>query len=532
MFDQADIKDIFISYKNDGIGNIFASKICADLESRGFSVYYNKEKQRSGSFPKRIRFFAANCKDFLLLVSAGCLEQLLRHEKVDWIREELLTAKDCGRKIIPLLMPGVSMPKDKDIFSEDLRFLPDCDSIALPDPTDTYDRSPLEFLISWMDSKPEREPHKRTSNSNPAYDVHADFLATLQRAKEGDIEAMYEVGCMYYYGFASAENSEATVNYAEAGRWLKKVSDANHALSAKADNIIGKLYYIGAMPYEEQSFEKSLEYYDRSKDVVPSVYYERVGFLKSESVGSKFDFNEILDFFDSCGTSCSNTTKNNMAKFYINYGLFDKAIKILESIEECYPDAEYKLGLLYQRGLHCDPPMPDIFRAEHHYQNAASCNHLDSIHALGLLSFRAPNGYKKNFRKARAYFKDAAEKGHRGAQYDYAWMCAYGLGGDRHIHVAIEFFEKAAQRGHLLSARELATLYQLEECRNYQKAFEWAERGANSGDAVCEFVLGNLYFFGRGCNSDVNKAMIWYKNAQEHGIYQAQIMIEKINRMS
>lgn len=111
-------------------------------------------------------------------------------------------------------------------------------------------------------------------------------------------------------------------------------------------------------------------------------------------------------------------------------------------------------------------------------------------------------------------------------------MCAYGLGGDRHIHVAIEFFEKAAQRGHLLSARELATLYQLEECRNYQKAFEWAERGANSGDAVCEFVLGNLYFFGRGCNSDVNKAMIWYKNAQEHGIYQAQIMIEKINRMS
>lgn len=531
MYNETDIRDIFISYKNDDIGNNFAAKLFADLDGRGFSVYYNPKEQRSGSFPERLRFAAENCNDLLLIVTKGCLEQLIRHEKIDWIREELLTAKGKGRKIIPLLMPGVSMPKDKDIFPEDLRFLPDCESIALPDPSDTYNRSPLEFLISWMDSKPEKEPYKRTANSNPEYNVHTDFLTTLQKAKDGDIEAMYEVGCMYYYGFASEKNAEATVNYAEAGKWLKKVSEANHVLSPKADNIIGKLYYIGAMPYEEQSFEKSLEYYEKSRDVVPNVYYERMGFLKSESIGSEFDFNEILDFFDSCGTNCSNTTKNNIAKFYINYGMFDKAIAILQSIKGCYPDADYKLGLLYQRGLHCKPPKPDIFKAEHYYRAAASQNHLDSIYALGLLNFRAPNGYEKNLSQARTLFKEAAEKGHRGAQYDYAWMCAYGLGGDRNVNVAIAFFEKAAQKGHTLSVRELATLYQLEECRNYQKAFEWAEQGAKSGDAVCEFILGNLYFFGRGCNSDVNKAMIWYNHAQANGIYQAEIMMERINRI-
>lgn len=522
-------KDIFISYKNDGEGNNFAARICADLEKLGYNVYYNPNEQHAGSFPDRLKNAVESCKDFLLILTQACLEQLIRHDKIDWVREELLAAYRNNKNIIPLLMPGVSMPKDKEDVPEDLRFLPDKDAVNIFEP---YDKSPFDNILGWIKSKPEQELYKRTSNSNPTYDVHSDFLTTLEKAEQGNVEAMYEVGCMYFYGFASIENSEAMVDYAEAGKWLKKVSEANHKLSAQADNMIGKLYYIGAMPYEEQSFGKCIEYYNKSGNAVPGVYYERVGFLKSESVGAKFNFNEILDFFDSCGTNCSNTTKNNMAKFYINYGLFDKAIAILESIDECYPDAEYKLGLLYQRGLHCSPPMPDVYRAEHHFQNAASCNHLDAIHALGLLNFRATNGYKKNFVKARAYFKEAAEKGHRGAQYDYAWMCAYGLGGDKNIEVAIQFFEKSAHRGHLLSVRELVTLYQLEDCRNYQKAFEWAKRGAESADPICEFVLGNLYFFGRGCSSDMNKAMICYKNAQTHGIYQAEIMIERIKRIN
>ena len=527
-------KDIFISYKNDDIGNLFAGKLSDKLKGLGYGVYYNPEEQHSGEFPERLRNAVNECTDFILILTSACLEQLIKYEKIDWIREELLTAYRGGKNIIPLIMPGVVMPKDKDDMPAELNFLPSSDGVKIYN-LDFYDRSPLEILTkNWMKSKPSngKEMYRNISNSSSVYNVHNDFTETLAKAKDGDIEAMYEVGCMYYYGFASECDNNAKVNYNEAGKWLKKVSESEHELAYKADIMIGKLYYAGLMPYEEQSFKKCIEYYEKSGNAIPGVYYERVGFMRSESVGLDFDFEQILKFFDSCESNCSNTTKNNMAKFYMNYGLFDKAIEILESIDECYPDAEYKLGLLYQRGLHRQPPMPDVYRAEHHFQKAAAKNHLDSIHALGLLNFRATNGYKKNFAQARAYFKNAAEKGHRGAQYDYAWMCAYGLGGNRDIETAIIYFETSAKKGHFLSIRELVTLYQLEEHRNYQKAFEWANKGSEAGDAICEFVLGNLYFFGRGCESDINKAMINYQKALKQGIYQAEIMINRIEKIT
>lgn len=523
-------KDIFISYKNDGEGRYFAEKLSNTLKEQGFSVYYNPDEQHAGSFPKRLREAIENCRDFLLILSQACLDQLIHHEKVDWVREEILIAQNNGKNIVPLLMPGVTMPKDKDEMPEELRFLPHEDAVNVSDP---FDKSPLDCLLGYIKSNPVNiEKYKDVANSSSIYDVHKDFTETLAKAERGDVEAMYEVGCMYYYGFASEDSGEAKINYTEAGKWLKKVSDSKHDLAYKADIMIGKLYYTGAMPYEEQSFEKCIEYYNKSGNAIPGVYYERVGFMKSESVGAEFNFDEILRFFDDCGTNCSNATKNNMAKFYINYGLFDKAIEILESIKECYPDAEYKLGLLYQRGLHRSPPIPDMYRAESHFQKAASMNHLDSIHALGLLNFRAANGYKKNFVEARNKFREAAEKGHRGAQYDYAWMCSYGLGGEKDIESAITYFESSALRGHVFSIRELASLYQTEEYRNYQKAFEWATKGAEAGDPICEFILGNLYLFGRGCESDLNKAMINYQKSLKQGIYQAEIMINRIEKIT
>ncbi len=99
------MKDIFISYKNDGEGNNFAARLYSDLNNLGYDVYYNPNEQHAGSFPDRLREAVESCKDFLLVVTQACLEQLIRHDKIDWVREELLTAYRSGKNIIPLLMP-------------------------------------------------------------------------------------------------------------------------------------------------------------------------------------------------------------------------------------------------------------------------------------------------------------------------------------------------------------------------------------------------------------------------------------------
>lgn len=116
-------KDIFISHKNDGEGNNFAARLCADLEKLGYDIYYNPNEQHAGIFPNSLKKAVESCKDFLLILTQPCLEQFVRHDKFDWVREELLTAYRNGKNIIPLLMPGVTMPKNKEDMPEELQFL-------------------------------------------------------------------------------------------------------------------------------------------------------------------------------------------------------------------------------------------------------------------------------------------------------------------------------------------------------------------------------------------------------------------------
>ncbi len=62
-------KDIFISYRNDGVGNNFATRIANDLKESGYSVYFNPDEARSGDFPERLKQAISICKDFICIVT-------------------------------------------------------------------------------------------------------------------------------------------------------------------------------------------------------------------------------------------------------------------------------------------------------------------------------------------------------------------------------------------------------------------------------------------------------------------------------
>lgn len=117
--------DIFISYKNDGEGNNFAARLKENLDRSGYSVYFNSHEQRAGSFPERLRDAVSGCKDFILLLSEGCISQLTANHSVDWIREEILCARKANKNIIPVLIGNAVMPSDKTEMPESLQFLPE-----------------------------------------------------------------------------------------------------------------------------------------------------------------------------------------------------------------------------------------------------------------------------------------------------------------------------------------------------------------------------------------------------------------------
>jgi len=520
-------KDIFISCRYDGSGNQFASRLCQDLESMGYSVYYDANESYAHTFPEHIREAVISCKDFILILSAGCLDRLIRNDPVDWVRDEILTAREHDKPIIPILMDNVSFPADSEIMPEKLQFLPHIPAIRFPE---KYIQSPFSILVGRLNAGQDgAEIYKNVFNSNPQYRVHEDYAKILQAAQAGDVKAMYEMGMMGFYGVTNAEGTQSAWNYEQAAYWLRKVVDSGDDLKYHALNILAWMYYDGHIPREPQSYKKAFDYHSAAEEGNSASVVDK-GFLLRVSVGCELDIKKVMEYYREHIQNANIPGYVEFAKFLTKYGYFREAFEIYESMEDHIPEAAYQLGMLYRDGVHCNPPKPDYYRAAYFFRDAADKGHIQAAYEYGLLCYRPSGNFRKDFHNAEKYMKIAADGGIYDAQYILG--CMYQHGHVRKDYkLAIEYLEKAKAQKHANSACNLALLYQQPECQNYQRAYECAKLAAAQDSQTGELILGNLLFLGRGCEPDMNKAYEMYEKAYQHGLYYASIMMEKIDRI-
>lgn len=536
-------KDIFISYKNDGSGNQFAYRLVADLEKVGYSVYFNPHEQRSHDFSEKLRHAVENCRDFVLILSPGCLEQLKRNEDVDWVREEILMAHDAGKPIIPILIEGAALPKHADEMPEKLQFLPFVDAIAFPE---GYIDSPFSKLLGVLHAKTRSsQPYANTFNSNPDFNVIEDFMDVRDAAEKGSLDAMYELGMMYYYGVTN-EHGISACNHAEAYRWLKNVIDQcsmliHSAQACEIDStpyqqlraysltILSKLYYGGHVPGEPQSYEKSFQCIHEAAPWDGHAALTE-SFMLREGLGCTFDYGKIIGYHTTSVQQKDDQYLLALAKFHTKHGKFQEAMELYNSLATISPEADYCIGLMYLDGLLTDPPMPDPIMAGYHLRNAADNNHALAAYEFGKLYFRPTGRFRKDFKNAQKYLTLAAEHGVSDAQYILGAM--YEMGHvEKSLKKAIHYYTMAMQQGHTNATYSLAKCYQEPgEFQNYQLAYECAEIAASHGIAGAELLLGNLLFWGRGCKPDVHRAIALYERAREHGIHYASIMLQKARK--
>ena len=102
-------EQIFISYRRDG-GDIYAKAICDALKVRGYSVFYDFDSLQGGYFDSRIITAIEECNDFVLVLPQGSLDRCQNYD--DWVRLEIRHALECGKNIIPVMLPGFSFPKN------------------------------------------------------------------------------------------------------------------------------------------------------------------------------------------------------------------------------------------------------------------------------------------------------------------------------------------------------------------------------------------------------------------------------------
>lgn len=521
--------DIFISYRNDPEGRAIGRRIKSILEEKNYSVYFNPDEQKGDAFPEELREAVINCKDFVLVMASGCLERLLANEPVDWLREEIIMAHENNKHIVPILIEGVRLPSAENAWPESIRFLFYVNYIIFPADPDRLSFSPMDIFERRLHSLPEKgDNYRDVYNSNPAYDVLADYRTLVQKVETGDLDALYELALNYYYGFVDAGGGSRR-DYEKAYECFKKLSETENQYKVFAINMIGHMYYSGTIPREGQSYEESLKRHLQAAGTIDSAA-QHAAYMMSIGSGCGFDYDRIAQYYETIVQRGDSSIKLNFASFLCDYGKYTRAAELLRQLYPFYPAAAITLGNLYKLGVLSSPPKPDYFMAAYFYQHAIQSGQCgaEPYYELAKLYFNPTGNFQKNFKLAQENFAVAADLGHADAQYILGYMYENGH-VERNIEKAIHYHELAAKQGHMAATANLAILYQQPEHINYHRAFKYAKTAAMYGMSMGEFYYANLLFIGRGCEADMNEAYKYYKKSYEHGFIQAKTMMDKVD---
>ncbi len=160
-----------------------------------------------------------------------------------------------------------------------------------------------------------------------------------QRANQGDAQAEYDLGRMYYWGRGVPRD------YAQANYWHQKAAAQG---LAKAECAIGGLYYYGRGL--DQSYADALVWYRKAADQGDAEAQDALGSMSYYGRGMPQNYSEAFVWYK-------------------------------KSASQGYAEAEFDIGYLYSYGLGV---ARDREEANRWYRKAASQGNQDAQRALGL----------------------------------------------------------------------------------------------------------------------------------------------------
>ena len=109
-----------------------------------------------------------------------------------------------------------------------------------------------------------------------------------------------------------------------------------------------------------------------------------------------------------------------------------------------------------------------------------------------------------------------ANSGDKNAQYDMGYVYEWGRGIAENKAMAINWYTKAANNGHLKAMKTLYSHYLFEQ-KDIQTGIVWMEKAAGVGDVQSMTNLGYIHERGSyGCQVNFEKAFYWYEKAAKN----------------
>lgn len=161
------------------------------------------------------------------------------------------------------------------------------------------------------------------------------------------------------------------------------------------------------------------------------------------------------------------------------------------------------------------------------------------IVAVASLSFPARADFEAGWRAYQAgelaeaveTWKTAAEQGDARSQYNLGVLHDRGVGVERDLQGALDWWRRAALQDHRSAQHNLAlTLIESGGAADLAEAVEWLEAAAFAGFTRSQYSLGKLYETGLGVAVDQTRAFQLISKAAEGGLVSAQYSFGKMYR--
>ena len=176
-------------------------------------------------------------------------------------------------------------------------------------------------------------------------------------------------------------------------------------------------------------------------------------------------------------------------------------------------------------------PPDDAREATNRYVTRASAGDPDAQYELAIC-FAEGRGVKKDYRRAAAWFREAAINGVAAAQYDLGFLYDVGLGLERDPIEAVIWYQSAADQNEPIAQLRLGSVYLAGDVvpRNPAEAVRWLRRAAEQGVAEAQTVLAARYETGDGVAQSIGSAYGWYDLAAASGLSEAQVAKARLTK--
>lgn len=241
--------------------------------------------------------------------------------------------------------------------------------------------------------------------------------------------------------------------------------------------------------------EKAISLYKQSADLGYSVAQYELARLYVVSAGKKepvyISKQEALNYLYKLAD------EKNLDAIFLLYCIYNDGIIVPQD----YPQANYWLHLGAELGM----PASNFI--------------------LGLNYLEGADGVEKDSQKAFKYLKKSAELEYVSAYDAVGWCYLQGVGIERDINTAKDWFRKGAESGDSKSQVSLADFY-AEMDSDAVQAYYWYRKAAEQGEAYAQWKVGLCYDDGIGeVEKNVDEAIKWYRKSAEKGYKNAQFYL-------